>query len=584
MNRWPAIRNASEYALAVRAFVGPLCVALVCSGCGNGGEPEMSSGTPPAGAVSSPYNIGDGTTCAPSTTACMPCYLGGSIRACPVNWRYQNSYALTATDGLPPYFWTATSLPPGITVSSDGAVAGTPTTAGTFTASVTVTDSSFPAERITDSVTFVIDSPLGPTIATAPAPAKGALNRPYTNVFVAIDGLLPLTWSAAGVLPPGLDFTDGGTLSGTPTVIGQFAITLMVQDAGGQSAIPRDASIDILSHGFSPTGPMATPRTLHTATMLVDGRVLVAGGFDGASGSSTAEFYDPAGGVFIFAADLTLGRYDHSATLLDNGSVLLAGGLSDPVAAPIATAQLFLPASGGFTTTGALVIARHSHTATLLDDGTVLITGGVGSTAAPLRSAEIYDPSTGRFVAVGTMTVARAGHTATVLNTGEVLIVGGFEDVEGTALQSAEIYDPARRRFTATGSMNDARAHQAAALLSNGEVLVAGGIADNATASAETYDSATGTFSLVGNMRTAHSAPKAALLSDGGVLVTGAGDDQSHLIADAEVYDALSATFLPTGSMTTARDGHTATLLENGQVLVTGGSNGAVLATAELYQ
>jgi len=565
------------------ALLGMLAVVL-CAGCGSGDEPSIAPiPAPPNGAVGSPYNVGDSTTCAPSGTACLQCFIGGSIRACPANWRYHNSFVFSSTQGLAPFFWTASSLPPGITLASNGSIGGTPTTTGTYPARITVTDSSFPAKSTTETKTIIIDPPLPPTIATSPAPSKGAVDRPYSSVFVATDGIAPLTWSETGQLPPGLGFAADGTLAGTPTVVGAFPIAVSVEDGGGQSATPQDATIDVLEHGFALTGSMTSLRTLHTATLLDSGSVLVAGGTNGTTGSNSAELYDPARTTFGVTGSMTDARFDHTATLLRNGTVLVVGGLSDPAAEPIATSELFSPSNSSFFTTGSLLAARHAHAATRLDDGTVLITGGTGNSGAPLASAEVYDPTTGRFVTVGTMTGARSGHTATLLGSGAVLIAGGTSDTDGTTVATAEIYNPSTRRFSATGSMSAARAHQAAALLSNGEVLIAGGIAENALASAELYNESTGTFTSTGDMRTAHSAPTATLLSDGTVLVTGSGDDKSHLISDAELYDSASGDFTATGSLTTARDGHTATPLPT-RVLVVGGSNGPVLSSAELYQ
>ena len=568
-----------------RALLGALVAVVLCGGCGGGGDPSISMlPEPPDGAVGTLYNQGDGLTCAPSGSACSLCYVGGSIRACPANWRYHDNFVFTASDGLAPFFWTAKSLPPGLTLQTNGSINGTPTTAGNYAVTVTVTDSSFPARSSTDTVTIDIVPPLPPTIATSPAPSKGAIDRPYLNTFVAINGLVPLMWSETGELPPGLDFAVDGTLSGTPTALGAFPITLSVEDNGGQSATPQDTTVDVLEHGFLSTASMSAPRTLHTATLLASGAVLVVGGFDGTTGLSSAELYDPVSATFSPSDSMAAGRYDHTATLLENRTVLVVGGLTDAAAEPDATALLFSPANGSFSIVTSLTVARHAHTATLLNDGTVLICGGTGTGGAPLASAELYDPVTGRFTTVGTMTTARSGHTATLLASGDVMVAGGTSDAAGTTSQTAEIFNTRTRRFTATGSMITPRAHQSATLLSNGEVLIAGGIADNAIASAETYNAATGAFTQTGTMRTAHSAPTATLLADGTVLVAGGGDDKSHLIADVELYDSTSGDFTATGSMTIARDGHTATPLPTAQVLVIGGSSGSVLSSAEVYQ
>ncbi len=558
-------------------------VIVLCSGCGGGGDPSIEvPPDPPAGAVGSAYNLGNGITCAPSGSSCAPCFVGGSIRACPANWQFQDSFLFTATNGIAPFFWRASGVPPGLTIARNGTITGTPTTAGTYTVSVTVTDSSVPARNDTRTVTIVIDPPLPPTIATSPLPATAAVNRPYSNVFTAIDGVSPLVWSESGDLPPGLAFATDGTLSGTPTQVGAFPISVSVEDANAQSATPQDTTIDVAQSGFTNTAAMTTLRTLHTATLLANANVLVVGGFDGSSGLSTAELYLPDTATFVVTGAMPEPRYDHTATRLQGGSVLVVGGASAPDADPLATGLLFTPASNQFFVADDLAVARRAHTATLLNDGTVLITGGTGTNGA-LASAEIYNPGTDLFSTVGTMVTARTGHTATLLPSGDVLIAGGT-NAAGVTLQTAEIYNVRTRRFTATGNMITARAHQAAVLLGTGEVLLAGGIAANAIDSAETYNESTGAFTQTGDMRTAHSAPTANLLSNGTVLIAGGGDAKSHLISDAELYDPASGDFTATGSMTIPRDGHTATVLATTGVLVTGGSNGSVLSSAELYR
>ena len=111
----------------------------------------------------------------------------------------------------------------------------------------------------------------------------------------------------------------------------------------------------------------------HTATLLPNGKVLVAGGYNGGALTS-AELYDPASGTWTATGSLNTARYDHTATLLPNGKVLVAGGISN--GSDLTSAELYDPASGTWTATGSLNTARYEHTATLLPNGKVLVAGG----------------------------------------------------------------------------------------------------------------------------------------------------------------------------------------------------------------
>jgi WD40 repeat protein len=185
----------------------------------------------------------------------------------------------------------------------------------------------------------------------------------------------------------------------------------------------------------------------------------------------------------------------HTATVLPDGRVLVAGGagvegcgLGCPRQLK-ATAELYDPKIGVFSRTGSMSTARWNRTATLLPNGRVLIAGGDnlggGSDADnAISDAEVYDPTSGTFVATGSMVAARTGHTATLLPNGRVLIVGGSDG--NHALTTAELYDPAAGTFSAAGSMSNARYGATATLLADGRVLISGG---SANASAELYTS-----------------------------------------------------------------------------------------------
>ncbi len=193
---------------------------------------------------------------------------------------------------------------------------------------------------------------------------------------------------------------------------------------------------------FSATGSMTAARSAHTATLLQDGTVLIAGGGNPRGILASAELYDPVSGTFSATGSMTEGRYvifgtDPSAQLLQDGTVLIAGGYG--VTGILASAELYDAVSGTFSATGSMITARAEYTATLLQDGQVLITGGNDRPDSVTANAELYDPITGTFTATGSMTTARLFHTATLLQDGQVLITGGQNFVR--ALSSAELYE-----------------------------------------------------------------------------------------------------------------------------------------------
>jgi MYXO-CTERM domain-containing protein len=175
-------------------------------------------------------------------------------------------------------------------------------------------------------------------------------------------------------------------------------------------------------------------------------------------------------------ASMMYARWGHTATLLGNGKVLVAGGETNPYPA---SAELYDPGTNTWTAAGWMITARSAHTATLLGNGKVLVAGGNG-----LASAELYDPGSNTWMMTGSMMNGREEHTATLLGNGEVLVAGGYVQNSGY-LASAELYDPVASTWTSAGSLMDARRAHTATLLGNGTVLVAGGAPS--LASAELY-------------------------------------------------------------------------------------------------
>lgn len=347
---------------------------------------------------------------------------------------------------------------------------------------------------------------------------------------------------------------------------------------------------------FENTGSLAEARLLHTATLLSNGKVLVAGGKDSNNypypeDLATAELYDPANGAWTPTGSLSNRRHEHTATSLPNGKVLVAGGAH--FVFDLTSAELYDPATGIWTLTGSLNTSRRAHTATLLSDGRVLIAGGIkedlGYGTYSIWSAEIYDPASGTWTTTGNLTRPRAGHTATLLPNGKVLVAGGASTSLGyfEPLVNAELYDPATGTWATTGSLTTKRAGHTATLLGNGKVLVAGGhngFSNSFLNSAELYNPATETWSATGSFGAPRMNHTATLLPSGKALVAG-GSGPNGAVASAELYNPVGGEWSTVAIMVTPRQNHTATLLHNGPLLVAGGLNGSqYLASAELYR
>jgi N-acetylneuraminic acid mutarotase len=222
------------------------------------------------------------------------------------------------------------------------------------------------------------------------------------------------------------------------------------------------------------------PGIRHTATLLPNGKVLVAGGFylSGQSSSSIpwAALYDPATETWTMTGSLATRRDAHTATLLPNGKVLVAGGGIHGKFTPgaLSTAELYDPATGTWSATGSLAAPRDAHQAVLLPDGRVLVAGGVRASTR-LSSAELYDPASEIWTTTGSLATARTNHTMTLLPEGNVLVAGGYN---GSTRASAELYHPSSGIWAATGSLGTGRMNHTATSLPDGQVLVAGGATD----------------------------------------------------------------------------------------------------------
>ena len=342
---------------------------------------------------------------------------------------------------------------------------------------------------------------------------------------------------------------------------------------------------------------LTQPRQGHSATLLPNGTVFIAGGEQLTNNVSTlvrtTEIYQPASGAFTMGPDLPEGRAYHTATPLAAGRVLLCGGegLENGRAASLRTCQIYDADSKTFLANPpSMAIGRMDHTATLLADGRVVITGGRGIPTDYYQQTEVYDTATHVFTSAPDMLTARAQHTATLLSDGvHILIVGGLEGT--TVKNDVELWSVTATH--AAGTLSQSRYAHAAALLGDGRVIIGGGMIDapagsnpTVTASVEVYDGEqTGlvcpsglSLSEARGRLAAVSLPK----SSGGVLFVGGTGINGAISAAGDVVSVGNnrscqeiAIHASAGTLAHPRTRAQAAVLTGGEVLIVGGSSSA---------
>lgn len=398
--------------------------------------------------------------------------------------------------------------------------------------------------------------------------------------------------------------TSGSAIIKTPTEPTLYTLRVTYEANGTSEVVEAQRLVSVaIPERLALVGTLAQARSMHTATLLGNQKVLVVGGWSGEEALSSAEVYDVVSQTWkTLENEMTSARRGHTATLLPSGKVLIVGG-DDGEGAYVASAEIFDPATNTFTATvGEPTVGRTGHAAVLLDDGSVLIVGGQLESGLGTETERYISDSSDvtnfdQFVpTAGVMKYARVGHQAVRLINGDVIVVG-LSPIEGfeTSASSFEIYNAATGVWSEGGligssnTMNHQRSFPAATRLSNGDVLVSGGTGTGPK-TWEIYNHKTGVFQAGGSElleeRSRHSL---TLLADGDVLMVGGVLSQNQLssierfIVNSE--NIIFSTWSSEVSLNDARASHTATKLANDQVLVVGSyyDSSPVLPTVELF-
>jgi hypothetical protein len=360
----------------------------------------------------------------------------------------------------------------------------------------------------------------------------------------------------------------------------------------------------VLSQGrVVPAGAMSVPRTQHTATLLGDGRVMVAGGRsqDATVALSTTELFDPKSGAWKPGPPMNAARAGHTATALLDGRVLVIGG-SAPAAAEdgsnrfeaLASAELYDPKKNVWTRAQDLATPRNGHTSTRLLDGSVLVIGGARPTHQHLSSVERFDPVTGAFSERRPMAQGRWLHEAAVLGDGSVLVLGGRSNQldagapipkPGVAISSVERFDTATGVWHRVPELTEPRQRTAVVSFGRRVAVFGGQTGTGSTNYVEWWEAgAEGWTQAPTHLTVPVAGHSATLLPTGDVLLAGGEPPSAVDTSRVQRWAHQTQGWCLAGQLKSSRKSHSATLLLDGSVLFAGGTSGGITeATAERW-
>jgi len=426
-----------------------------------------------------------------------------------------------------------------------------------------------------------------PAVSISVTPGTATLLTGATQQFtatVANSSNTSVTWTVQeGASAGSIDST--GLFTAAPAVNGASVTVHVVATAVADTSKSATATMTLNARTYQGTWSTAASPVVqrlygHALTLLKDGRVLMTGGLIATPYSivDSCEIFDPTTNTWAETGKMSVPRRDHTATLLPNGKVLVAGG--SPITGGngfMTSAEIFDPATGSWVATGSMSTKRETGSAHLLPSGKVLVVAGYAS------DAEVYDPAAGAWSAAGSLGQPYlTGNQTMALSDGRVVVAGGTTST--TVLANAKLYNPATNTMTDIAPMSETRTFLQGVALLNGKVLVCGGSYLNGStyvprATAEVFDPATGAWTATGSMISFHSFAHGALLSNGRLLVFGGSDNAGN---KSEIFDPATGTWNATGTTGGSRMWGRAIRLKDGKVLVVGGNPSNPYA--EIYQ
>lgn len=360
------------------------------------------------------------------------------------------------------------------------------------------------------------------------------------------------------------------SLAGTTSVGRSYPTASLLPDgrvlvAGGSNFGSAYASTEIWNPATSSftAGPsMSTARFAHVAVTLADGRVIAIGGnpnTDGPVPTASAEIYDPVTNAWSATGSLVARRQVHAAVRLLNGKVLVVGGDEGAANSYVGTTtcQLYDPATETFTLAASMANPRSNLALALLSDGRVLAVGGNrNATGSPIHAAEVYDPVTNAWSSAGTTGSGGSAPTLTLLADGRALATGGVDGTTPTA--SADLFDPVTSTFSPAGTMGVARYFHSATRLADDSVLLAGGYDDTAAFWSATSELFVPDAPPIASPPTANAGPDQSIHAGDTVYLDGTDSSDDDTATEDLLY-LWTLVALPAGSTATLQDAHTAT-------------------------